>query len=119
MKSAEPYLHHILDETGFLSRLVAAHGVDAIELDEVLERAVVRSFEVIGEAARNVPEEFRAKYPYIPWRKIVSLRNRLIHEYFAVDYAILKGILSTELPELQTSVARALDELGAKQDGSK
>ncbi len=115
MKSAEPYLHHIFDEVEFLIRLVAERGVDAVESDEVLERAVVRSLEVIGEAARNVPDEYRERHPYIPWRKIVGLRNRLIHEYFAVDFEILKGILRTELSELHASVVRALDELSSEQ----
>ena len=114
MKSAEPYLHHILDEVGFLSRVVETHGLEAIESDETLERAVVRSLEVIGEAARNIPDEYRANHPYISWRKIVGLRNRLIHEYFAVDFEILKGILRDEISELRISVVRALEEFGSK-----
>jgi uncharacterized protein with HEPN domain len=109
-------LHHILDEAGFLSRVIETHGIEAIESDETLERAVVRSLEVIGEAARNIPNEYRIVHTYIPWRKIVGLRNRLIHEYFAVDFQILKGILRNEISELRDAVIRALGEFGAEQN---
>ncbi len=118
MKSAEPYLRHILDEVGFLSRVVETHGIETIESDDTLERAVVRSLEIIGEAARNIPEDYREKHPLIPWRKIVGLRNRLIHEYFAVDFDILKGILADEISELRAAVVQALDEFNAEQSGS-
>ena len=111
-------MHHILDEVGFLSRVVETHGLEAIESDEMLERGVVRSLEVIGEAARNIPDEYRIMHPYIPWRKIVGLRNRLIHEYFAVDLQILKGILRDELSEPRDAVIRALAEFSAEQSGN-
>lgn len=110
MKSAEPYLRHILDETTFLGRVAATTVLDSIESDEVLARAVVRSLEVIGEAASNIPEGYRSKHPEIPWRKIVGLRNRLIHEYFAVDFDILKGILVSEVLDLRAAVLRVLGE---------
>ena len=115
MKSAEPYLRHILDEVAFLTRIVEAHGIKAIESDETLGRAVVRSLEVIGEAARNISEDYRTKHAFIPWRKIVGLRNRLIHEYFAIDFDILKGILADEISELRAAVVQALNEFGASQ----
>ncbi len=112
-------MHHILDEVEFLSRVVERHGIETIESDETLERAVVRSLEVIGEAARNIPDEYRRVHPYIPWRKIVGLRNRLIHEYFAVDLQILKGILRDEISELRDAVIRALGEFGAEQSENR
>ena len=112
-------MHHILDEVGFLSRVVESRGIEAIESDETLERAVVRSLEVIGEAARNIPDGYRVGHPYIPWRKIVGLRNRLIHEYFAVDLQILKGILRDELLELRNAVVRALDEFSNERESGK
>lgn len=118
MKSAEPYLRHILDEVFFLSRVVETRGIEAIESDETLGRAVVRSLEVIGEAARNIPDEYRINHPYIPWRKIVGLRNRLIHEYFAIDFEILKRILAEEISGLRTAVVRALNEPGTDQIGN-
>lgn len=62
--------------------------------------AVVRNFEIIGEAANRLPEEFREKYPGIDWHRIRGFRNRIIHDYFGIDYAIVWKIKETFLPEL-------------------
>lgn len=62
--------------------------------------AVVRNFEIIGEAANRLPEEFREKYPEIDWHRIRGFRNRIIHDYFGIDYAIVWKIKETFLPEL-------------------
>jgi uncharacterized protein with HEPN domain len=55
----------------------------------MLALATVRLMEIIGEAANRIPHEERSKYPEIPWNQIISLRNRLIHGYDAIDYEIL------------------------------
>ncbi len=62
--------------------------------------AVVRNFEIIGEAANRLPEDFREKYPEIDWHRIRGFRNRIIHDYFGIDYAIVWKIKETFLPEL-------------------
>ena len=62
--------------------------------------AVVRNFEIIGEAANRLPEEFREKYPEIDWHRIRGFRNRIIHDYFGIDYAIVWKIKETFLAEL-------------------
>lgn len=108
LKSAEPYLRHILDETSFLQRVTQTVELGEIESDDVLARAVVRSLEVIGEAASKIPEEYRTEHPDIPWRKIVGLRNRLIHAYFAIDFDILTGILSEDIGGPRSAVEAAL-----------
>jgi uncharacterized protein with HEPN domain len=61
--------------------------------------AVVRNFEVIGEAAKNIPNEVKEKYSEIPWRKMYGLRNLISHEYFGVDYEMIWEIISTDLPK--------------------
>lgn len=66
--------------------------------------AVVRNLEVIGEAAGRLPEEFRASQPSVEWRKIVGLRNRVIHGYFSVDLGIVWQILQRDLPRFRESV---------------
>jgi uncharacterized protein with HEPN domain len=60
--------------------------------------AVVRNFEIIGEAAKNVPDEVKAKYQEIPWRKMYGLRNLISHEYFGVDYEMIWEIITSDLP---------------------
>jgi uncharacterized protein with HEPN domain len=72
--------------------------------------AVIRNFEIIGEASRNIPIEVRAKYPDIPWQEMYYLRNKVSHEYFGIDYAIIWDVASNYLPENKKSIDRILQE---------
>ena len=62
--------------------------------------AVVRNFEIIGEASRRIPEDFKLEHPEIQWREIVDFRNRIIHEYYGVDYEVVWTIKEEYLPGL-------------------
>jgi uncharacterized protein with HEPN domain len=73
---------------------------DFMEKDIVVD-AVLRNLEIIGEAARNIPEEIREKYPEIPWNRVVGLRNVVIHGYFVVDLEIIWVIIREQLPDLK------------------
>ena len=64
--------------------------------------AVIRCLEIIGEAVRQLPEDFKQKYSYIEWRKIVDLRNILIHEYFGIEPEIIWDIVKNKIPTLKT-----------------
>jgi uncharacterized protein with HEPN domain len=61
--------------------------------------AVVRNFEIVGEASKNIPNEIKEKYPEIPWRKMYSLRNLVTHEYFGIDYEMIWEIAKFDLPQ--------------------
>ena len=66
--------------------------------------AVVRNLEIIGEAASRIPGSFRNFHPDIEWRKIVGLRNRIVHDYFGVDLEIIWEIVQRDVPELRTRI---------------
>jgi uncharacterized protein with HEPN domain len=70
--------------------------------------AVIRNFEIIGEAANNIPEVVKEKHQEIEWHKIVGIKNRIIHEYFGVDYKILWRIISNNLDELKEKIENIL-----------
>lgn len=84
------------------------HGRKRADLDQdrLLNLALVRLLEIIGEAANRVPEEQRAELPQIPWPQIVSLRNRLIHGYDEVDFDILWQMVVHDLPPLIEALER-------------
>jgi uncharacterized protein with HEPN domain len=75
-------------------------GRDAFLRDRMRQRAVIQCFEVIGEATKKLPAPFRAKYPALPWRYMAAFRDKLIHDYFAVDLALVWTTASREIPAL-------------------
>jgi uncharacterized protein with HEPN domain len=78
--------------------------------DEKTKDAVVRNLEIIGEGANQIPKEIQETYKEIPWSQIVGLRNRLIHGYFVVDYAIVWSIIKDELPDLKVQLEKIMKE---------
>lgn len=103
------YLHHILDELVFVERATSGLTQAAFLEDEVLKRAVVRSLEVIGEATKKLPAKFRAEQPQVNWRAMAGMRDRLIHDYFGVDYIIVWDVLVNHLPILKREVEAFLE----------
>ena len=71
---------------------------------------MIRNLEIIREAAKNIPEEIGNKYNKIPWRKMIGLRNILIHEYFGVDELIVWEIIKTGLPQVKPDICKAIQE---------
>jgi uncharacterized protein with HEPN domain len=84
---------------------------DTFQEDEKTSDAVVRNFEVIGEAAGRLPEDFTNRYSEIEWSKIVGLRNRIVHEYFGVDLEIIWQILQNDLPAFKAALSTIRSEL--------
>jgi uncharacterized protein with HEPN domain len=81
-----------------------------LDRDRLLELALVRLLEIVGEAASRVPDEDRTRHPEIPWPQIVGLRNRLIHGYDAVDMDILWQIIEYDLPPLIAALEAILSQ---------
>ncbi len=104
------YLRHILDETEYIARRASGLSYDEFVADETLRRAFVRSLEIIGEAAKKVPDEFRQKHSIVEWRAIAGMRDRLIHGYFGVDYGIVWDVVVNKLPLLREAVERIIAE---------
>jgi uncharacterized protein with HEPN domain len=78
--------------------------------DEVLERACARSMEIIGEAVKQIPDSYRSDHPEIDWKSYAGLRDKLIHHYFGVDYALVWDVIKNELPELKNKLTKIIKQ---------
>jgi len=83
----------------------------ALVADEVMCRAVVKSIEIIGEATKNLPIEWREAYSEIPWRNIARMRDKLTHHYFDTDFEFGWLVMQTQIDRLGETVGRMLQEL--------
>ena len=110
MKSFEPrdYLRHILAESDYLILHARDLNMRGFLKNETIQRAFVRSLEIIGEAAKQVPEDFRNQHPNVQWKSMAGMRDRLIHAYFGVDYEIVWDVVQTRIPELRQQIASIL-----------
>jgi uncharacterized protein with HEPN domain len=98
------YLNHIADEAQYIATESKALTKEAFTHDETLKRAFVRSLEVIGEAVKKIPAEFRKTYDHVEWRAIAGMRDKLIHNYFGVDYEIVWDVAVNKIPLLQKDI---------------
>jgi uncharacterized protein with HEPN domain len=84
--------------------------------DEKTMDAVLRNLEVVGEAARSIPEELRGRYPDVEWHRMIGLRNIISHEYFGVDMQIIWEVATRNVPETEPLVADMLERLSREPD---
>lgn len=100
------YLAHIIDAI----QQIAAYtdGIDYNEFRTVRMRqdAVIRQFEIIGEAAKNLSAEFRIRHANVPWKDLAGFRDKLIHQYFGVDLATVWRSVEDDLPVLMTELEK-------------
>ena len=103
-------LRDILEAIAAIERHLGSDKA-AFERDELLQTWFLRHLQIIGEAARGLPPEIRARADYIPWPKIIGMRNVLVHGYFDIDTDIVWQAVTRDVPELKPQVRRLLDDM--------
>lgn len=102
------FLRHILDSIEAIEEYTEdCSEEEFLDLREKQD-AVVRRVEIIGEAVRNIPPDFREQHPHIPWKKIAGMRDKLVHEYFGVDFELVWEVVKNDLPPFKEQVEELL-----------
>ena len=101
----------MLDEIDYMPGRISDMSYDSFVRDETIKRAFVRSIEIIGEASKKLPEEIKAMKSDIEWRKVTGMRDRLIHDYFGVDYTIVWDVALNKLPDLRVKLNDLLKQI--------
>jgi uncharacterized protein with HEPN domain len=104
-------LEDIKEATENILEYTAEMNYDSFCKDKKTKDAVVRNFEVIGEASNRVPTEIQTEYPTVPWRRMIGFRNRIIHEYFGIDFQILWQIIQDNIPDLLAQINEVIISL--------
>ena len=109
-KDPKEFLKHILDECSYIISVTENITYDNFLDDETLKRAVVRSLEIIGEATKKISADFKVKWNSIQWRHMAGMRDRLIHEYIGVNYAIVWDVLKNKIPDIHNQISEFLSQ---------
>ena len=99
------YLGHVVLAMDTIAEYVAGMTADSFYADRKTQDAVVRNCEIIGEAMKHVPDDYRRAHPEVDWRGLAGLRDVLIHQYFGVDYYVVWEIATTECPVYRQVIA--------------
>ncbi len=108
MRDYQLYLKDILAAIDSIEVFVADMEPEAFQSDDKTVSAVVRKLEIIGEAAKGVPDEVKRNHPDIPWREMAGMRDKLIHFYFGVDYPLVWKTIKQRLPRIKAAIQTIL-----------
>ena len=109
-KDPKEYWRHIHDECLYIISVGKNLNYEEFLDDETLKRAIVRSLEIIGEAARKIPADVKLKWNTIQWKNMAGMRDRLIHDYMGVNYTIVWDVVKNKIPDMNKQISEFLTE---------
>ena len=106
---------HIAQAADDIAEFIAGYDKKRFVADKKTNNAVIRQLMVIGEAVKNLPMDFRKKYPEVPWRKIAGARDQLVHEYFGVDLSLAWVMAEDNVPDLKEKIIAIMEKENSGQ----
>ncbi len=116
MRHYKLFLQDILTAMGAVQEFIKDIDFDSFVIDDKTSSAVVHKLVIIGEAANKLPDTILQQYPHIPWRKMVGMRNWIVHAYFEIDYPVVWETVKDLIPQLQPIIAQILEDMENEQD---
>ena len=113
------YIQDITDSIKETEEFTKELSFDDFKQDKKTVNAVIRSLEIMGEAAKKIPDNLRRKYSKIPWKEMAGIRDKLIHEYHGVDLEIIWKVVKEELPPVKPNILKMLKEFEHKRGNAK
>jgi uncharacterized protein with HEPN domain len=105
------YVKDIVEAMEKAEKFIGSMGYEKFLLDEKTNFAVLRCIEIIGEAAKNIPEPIRKKYKEVPWRDMAGMRDKVSHFYFGIDFKKVWLTVKEDIPRLKPLIKKVLEEL--------
>lgn len=103
-RDSKLYVKDIIDSIEKIEQYTKGLSLEKFKKEDLILDAVTRNFEIIGEASKNIPEAIKSQYPDLPWKEMAGMRDKVIHEYFGVDFDIVWKTISTRLTSLKNSL---------------
>ena len=110
-RNVKLYIQDIIDAMSAIESFVEGMEFEEFVEDDKTSSAVIRKFEIMGEAVKNIPDDIKQKYPEIPWKEMAGFRDKLIHFYFGIKYELVWNTIKKELPNLKSKFEKILKEL--------
>src|SRR3989344_5570625 len=106
------FVKDIIDAMDSIEKFVGKMTLEELKDDEKTSSAVIRKFEIIGEAAKYMPNNIKEKYKDIQWKSMAGMRDRLIHAYFGIDYGLVWSAIKNEIPKLKPKLKKLVSSMG-------
>ncbi len=110
-RNVQLFIQDILEYIARINEYVECYDLERFLGDKKTCDSVLRCLEVIGEAAKNIPDNLREKYPTVPWREMAGMRDKVIHGYFVVDFEMVWLVIKDDLPSIRPAIEKMLEEV--------
>ena len=110
MKNAKLYLKDIIDSINKIEEFVEGMTFEEFQNDDKTSSAVLRKFEIMGEAAKLIPKDIKIKHSNIPWKEMAGMRDKLIHSYSKVDFKLVWTTIKERIPRVKSLINKINEE---------